>query len=332
MMLSLIIPVHNGERELERCLQAIRDSSRHPDELIVVDDASTDASAEVAQRWGARVIREPHGPRGPARARNDGAQVAQGEILLFVDADVAVHPDTIARLEARLRDDPTLAAVFGSYDDAPTDPGLVSQYKNLQHHWVHQHARPEAQTFWAGCGAVRREAFEAVGGFDTRFASATIEDIEFGLRLHDAGWRILLDADIRCTHLKRWTLARMLRADISGRAIPWSRLIAARGQAPLDLNLDRSARWSGALAWFAVVCCCLAWWWPWLLLLAMLAVAAIIWLNRAFYRFLWQRGGWPLLLVGMALHLAYYLYSTAIFAWFALPKLLWRRVRCAKKA
>lgn len=332
MMLSLIIPVHNGERELGRCLQAICDSSRRPDELIVVDDASTDASAEIARHWGARVIRYSHGPQGPARARNGGAQVARGEILAFVDADVAVHPDTIARLEARLRDDATLAAVFGSYDDAPTDPGLVSQYKNLQHHWVHQHAKPEAQTFWAGCGIVRREAFEAVGGFDTRFASAAIEDIEFGLRLHDAGWRIDLDANILCTHLKRWTLARMLRADISGRAIPWSRLIAARGQAPLDLNLDRSARWSGALAWLAVVSCCLALRWPRLVALTILAVAAVLCLNRTFYRFLWQQGGWHLLLAGIALHLAYYLYSTAIFGWFALPKLLWRRLPHAKKA
>ena len=84
---------------------------------------------------------------------------------------------------------------------------MVSQYRNLLHHFVHQEGNPEASTFWAGCGAVRRAAFDAVAGYDeARFRRPSIEDIELGYRLRRAGYRIRLDRDLQCTHLKRWRL------------------------------------------------------------------------------------------------------------------------------
>src|SRR5690606_27163359 len=101
---------------------------------------------------------------GPARARNRGVQQAQGEIVVFLDADVCAHPDTLARFDEHFRDS-AAAAVMGSYDDSPADPSFVSQFKNLFHHFVHQHSRSEAWTFWAGCGAIRRDIFLASGGF-----------------------------------------------------------------------------------------------------------------------------------------------------------------------
>src|SRR6185436_3746045 len=97
---------------------------------------------------------------GAAAARNAGASEAQATILLFVDADVAVAPGTVARLLAWFETQPDLDAVFGSYDDRPARAGLVSQFRNLLHHYVHQHGNPEAATFWAGFGAVRRDAFD----------------------------------------------------------------------------------------------------------------------------------------------------------------------------
>jgi glycosyltransferase involved in cell wall biosynthesis len=89
--LSLIIPVHNGGGNLQLCLDALAASSRQPDELIMVDDASTDGSGDLARKFGARVIRLEGLPRGPGFARNRGAEVAEGELLAFVDGDVAVH-------------------------------------------------------------------------------------------------------------------------------------------------------------------------------------------------------------------------------------------------
>jgi glycosyltransferase involved in cell wall biosynthesis len=103
---------------LQLCLAAVHAAQPGPLEVLVVDDGSDDGSADVARARGARVLQTPRPKSGPAVARNLGARQARGTILFFVDADVAVSPDVFARLDAAFAD-PTLAAVFGSYDDAP---------------------------------------------------------------------------------------------------------------------------------------------------------------------------------------------------------------------
>lgn len=173
--LAVIIPVHNGGEELRRCLQAVMLSATRPDEVIVVDDASTDGSADIAQRAGAQVVRLSAPTRGPGFARNRGAEIAQGEVLFFVDADVLLHPDTLGLALETLRGDSTLDACFGSYDDAPAAQGSVSQYKNLMHHYVHQHAAENAATFWTGCGAIRKAALQQAGGFGEDHKKPSIE-------------------------------------------------------------------------------------------------------------------------------------------------------------
>ena len=183
MRLSVIVPVHNGGEDLQRCLQGLAVSTRPPDEIIVVDDGSTDDSAAHAAALAARVVATTAGPRGPAYARNRGAEAATGDVLVFVDADVVVHADTLARIEAVLLGEPEVAALFGSYDDDPPARSAASLYKNLLHHHVHQHGEREAGTFWAGCGAVRRAVFLAAGGFDESYSRPSIEDIELGVRL-----------------------------------------------------------------------------------------------------------------------------------------------------
>jgi len=124
----------------------------------VVADGDTDGSWRVAEEYGIQVIRIPT-PGGPARARNLGAGKAKGDILFFVDADVTVPKDAISQVTAAFQEDPGLSAIFGSYDDEPFETNFLSQYKNLFHHYVHQTAKEEASTFWAACGAIRREVF-----------------------------------------------------------------------------------------------------------------------------------------------------------------------------
>jgi glycosyltransferase involved in cell wall biosynthesis len=231
MRLSVIVPVYNGGEHLARCLGAIARSVRPPEEVIVVDDGSTDNSAALAERYGAVVLRVAGAPTGPASARNLGARWSQGDVLVFIDADVAVHPEALARIADHFGDDDGLAALFGSYDDDPPARGLVSRYQNLLHHHVHQHGRPDASTFWAGCGAVRRGPFLACGGFDAEaYPVPSIEDIDFGVRLRRAGYRIRCCPDVLATHWKRWTLASWIRSDISRRAVPWTRLILREGE------------------------------------------------------------------------------------------------------
>ncbi|MCA1815818.1 MAG: glycosyltransferase [Acidobacteria bacterium] len=240
--LSVVVPVHNGGAQLGRCLDALLASDFRDYEIVVVDDGSTDGGASAARARGVEVLALA-ARQGPTAARNRGAARARADIIFFVDADVVVRADTLARVAARFRREPDAAAVFGSYDDAPPAQNFVSQFKNLLHHFVHQDSSAEASTFWTGCGAVRREAFEAVGGFDERrYKRPSIEDIELGHRLRRAGFRIVLDKGLQVTHLKRWTLPSMLRADIFDRALPWSELILRDGWMINDLNRRAPAR------------------------------------------------------------------------------------------
>ncbi len=323
MRLSVIVPVRNGGDDLGRCLQGLVASLRAPDEIIVVDDGSTDGSAACAAAYGARVLATDAGPRGPAHARNCGAGVATGDVLVFIDADVVVHDDTLARMESVFADGPDLQALFGSYDDRPPAPGLASRYKNLQHHYVHQHGNRDAATFWAGCGAIRRTVFLTAGGFDESYRQPSIEDIELGMRLRQAGHRIRLCPAVQATHLKRWTLASLWRTDIYARAVPWTRLILRQAHVPSDLNLGWRSRLGALAAWMMVGFALLA---PALLAagasgwatgmavgVAAASVSAAV-LNADLYLFFLRRQGVGFALGAALLHSAYLLYSSAIFA------------------
>jgi glycosyltransferase involved in cell wall biosynthesis len=310
MRISIIIPVYNNTRDLAECLSAVRAAAKNADtEIIVVDDASTDDTPTVAASMGARVLRLEKNS-GPGAARNFGARHAVGDILFFVDADVVLAPDALERVVSVLDGRREFAAVFGSYDARPRAHGLVSQYRNLLHHFVHQQGNPEASTFWAGCGAIRREIFLAVGGFDAeRFPRPSIEDIELGLRLRQAGHRILLDRDIQGTHLKRWKLRSVIWTDITCRAIPWSRLILNSRETPNDLNLKLGQRVSAALVALAAATLPLALWRVGLLVLPLAALVTVVVLNRDLFAFLRRQRGAAFAIACIPLHLLYFLYS-----------------------
>jgi hypothetical protein len=230
LQLSVIVPVHNGAAVLTESLPAVcaSDLPRSTWELIVVDDASTDDTAAVASEYADKVLRLRGRPHGPAYARNRGCEAARGDILVFVDADVCVHGSTLRQLVQALTDEPDASAVFGAYDTAPRSAGLVSQYRNLLHHYVHTMNAGDADTFWAGCGAIRRAAFIEAGGFDEqRYPRPQIEDIALGYRLRSLGHRLLLRPRIQATHLKHWTLGGVLRSDLFDRGVPWMQLLLA---------------------------------------------------------------------------------------------------------
>jgi glycosyltransferase involved in cell wall biosynthesis len=245
---SIVIPVHNGGPAFAACVDALAGSPAH--EVIVVDDRSSDGSPELAARIGARIVASA-GP-GPAQARNTGAGLATGDVILFLDADVAVHADTVARVRDAFLD-PTLDAIIGSYDDDPGSRDFLSQYRNLLHCYVHQTSSREASTFWSGCGAIRRDVFLAAGGFDAGYERPAIEDIELGYRLTREGRRIALDPGLRVKHLKRWTFWRMLGTDIFDRGVPWTELILRDRNLPNDLNLRLSQRVSLGLVWLMLL-------------------------------------------------------------------------------
>lgn len=324
LSISVIIPVHNGGACLGLCLDALLRAVAPCDcEVLVVDDGSTDDSRLQALKRRVKVLQLAE-RSGPAAARNRGARAAKGSVLLFIDADVLVSPDVLTRVWAHFMADPKLSAVFGSYDDDPADDRLCSQYKNLLHHYMHQQARPQAETFWSGCGAVRRELFLRLGGFDEELWA--VEDVELGYRLSAGGHSILLDKELQVKHLKRWTLKSMLSADIFQRAVPWSKLMLARGRLTDDLNVRKGERVKAAALLLSLLLLPLSllhaiWLVPVALLLGGVLVS-----NRRLYLLFFRRRGVRFALIAALLHLLYYGYSSAVFAlcWSAH---VWKRSR-----
>jgi cellulose synthase/poly-beta-1,6-N-acetylglucosamine synthase-like glycosyltransferase len=229
-------------------LAALGRSKYLPFECIVVDDGSSDDSAQVADEAAVRVLKTGR-QRGPAAARNLGVREALGEILVFLDADVCVHEDALERIADAFASDTTLDAIIGSYDDSPACPGFCSQFRNLMHCFVHQTGRRQASTFWTGCGAVRKYVFVMLGGFDERYRVPSMEDVELGYRMAMAGRKVILDRAVLVKHLKEWRLVEMLRTDVVARGLPWTQLVLRYRKMPNDLNLRWSQRLSVAMAW-----------------------------------------------------------------------------------
>jgi len=231
---SVIIPVYNAISSLDKCLDALEKSRLADFELIVVDDHSTDGSEKIAQERSANFVRLDKNC-GAATARNCGAKLARSELLFFLDADVLVEPDTLDKIMQVFALDPDAAATFCSYQNDTPAKGFASQYKNLLHHYTHQVSGREAATFCGGYGAIRRNVFLQLGGFDERYRA--MEDVELGYRLHQAGHRILLSSAIQLTHTKHYTLASLVWADVFQRAIPWTKIMLQHRIFHRDLNL-----------------------------------------------------------------------------------------------
>lgn len=303
--LSLVVPATKTET-LPQCLAAVAAAAEGPDEVIVIDSP---------------------GEAGPAAARNIGAGRATGDIVAFLDADVLVRPDVFTRMRAAFQAEPELTAIFGSYDDAPADQGWVSGFRNLLHHAVHQSAGGRATTFWSGIGAVRRQAFLASGGYDEgRFERPSIEDVDLGMRLSDAGGRIRLDPRIQGTHLKRWTLRSMVSTDFARRGVPWTTLLLRRRHSSTALNLGWRHRVSALASLGTIALAALG------SLLAVATLVALVALNLTLFRALLRSRGPAQALAGVGLLMVHHLTAAAaVSAGIALHPFRALRARTAKR-
>jgi glycosyltransferase involved in cell wall biosynthesis len=325
--ISVIMPSFNAAHYMARSLPPLIAMRARGEvlEVIVVDDCSTDPSnIEMAARLGARVIRMPKNG-GPGAARNHAVREAQGDIIWLVDADVVAHDDAALKVRAIFQD-PGVAAAFGSYDDRPPADNFASQYKNLVHRYYHQRAALESESFWAGCGAIRADVYRRLGGFDgSRYGRPSIEDIEFGARMREAGLRIRLEPKLLGSHLKQWTLKEVVRTDIFQRAIPWSRLMLS-GRGPRnDLNVSGAERVRAVIAASFIGSLLLA---PLALvssffgylLLAATALVAIA--NFELFAFFAKVRSPVFALAATGWHQVYYVYSAGAYAFCVAEKML----------
>lgn len=277
---TVIVPFHRNVAMLRRVLEPFRDRAATT-ELLVAGDGPIEAWEAVADEFGAERISWPTA-HGPAVARNRAASVARGRYLLFVDGDVIAEPGVVSRIERFFAENPDATGVFGAYDDTPEAPGFISQYRNLQHRYVHVMSGTVARTFWAGLGAIVADPFRAIGGYDERFRRPSVEDIDLGYRLTHAGARIAIDPGLNGKHLKRWTWRSSVVSDVRDRGVPWTQLIQRYGMSA-DLNLSWGLRASVVCAYLTVLLTLAGAWIPFAWRALPLPVALLLALNAPYY-------------------------------------------------
>ncbi len=233
-MISVIIPVHNGGATLRACLEAVFSSntSEGEYEVIVIDDASTDETAEIARDFPCEYVRKDE-REGPAAARNDGAERAKGDLLLFIDADMILAPGALRGVQGAFSD-PEMMACQGVTEKEPFNEGFVPTYRALCNaHFTEKMAEHDFHiTFHTRCGAIRRSVFEELGGFDTSYSDAIVEDEEFGRRVNQK-YRVRVRRAIRGRHREPGLLASLSK--YLSRSYGSARLIVSH-----DLIFDKS--------------------------------------------------------------------------------------------
>jgi len=193
---SVIVPVYNGEASIAGCLEALlrQDYPRSDYEVIVVDDGSTDGTADEVSRYtgsqspAVRCVKQAN--QGPAGARNHGAQAASGDILLFTDSDCSPEPDWISQMVGPLLADPGLAAVKGAYKTRQTSLAARFAQLEFEERYFKLGQQGDIDFVDSYAAAVRGDIFREVGGFDTSFPTANNEDVEFSYRMARLGHRM----------------------------------------------------------------------------------------------------------------------------------------------
>lgn len=225
---SVIIPTYNSADTLDALLCSLAAQTMRDFEVIVVDDASTDDTGAVAARHACHYLRLEEN-RGPAHARNAGASRAEAAWLIYTDADTEFLPETVGVIDAVLKRSDA-DALTGTYAGEPANAGFTPRYKALWEYCIIDRRLTlnsnclAPVTSWAPRpGVVRKAAFDAIGGFTTRFTGADLEDIEFGYRLSEAGYRLYVAPEVRIRHHYPATPARELRA-FARRAALWIRM------------------------------------------------------------------------------------------------------------
>ncbi len=305
-LVSVVIPVHNGEKTIAACLQSVSDSDYRHFEVIVVDDGSTDRTADRTKAFPCQVVRL-RANLGPAAARNKGAEASRGGILFFLDADIVIERSTITRIVQVFNDRPSLSALFCSYHKNTIPTNFASVYKNLLHHYTHQTSREDAATFCGGFGAIRKDALVQLGGFNEDYKH--LEDIELGYRLYRAGHKIRLTKDIQVTHCKQYSLLGLIQSDLMGRAKPWTEIMLEKRVFRSDLNTKGENIISALVAYLMMATLALAVVRPGIWIAVALLCVLFLVLNRGFYLFVLREEGAGFALKAVLMNWFGYLYS-----------------------
>jgi len=207
MRLSVIVPSYNAEQTIQRCLGSITNSSFKDYELIVIDDGSIDGTKDIAGKFPC-VLKILASNRGDGAARNEGARISRGEILVFVDADVAIRKDTLKRISDFFAANTEADAVVGLLSKTHPNKNFFSQYKNLYMNYIFNKVKNPVDFLFTSISAIRKKQFlpfdETIRGYN---------DTELGKRMVREGKIVILDKNLEVIHLKKYTFLSFIKND-----------------------------------------------------------------------------------------------------------------------
>jgi len=292
---SVIIPAYNAARTLPALLESLEAQEFRDFETIVVDDCSTDETAAIAKREGVAYYCLPENS-GPATARNFGVTVSQGAWLVFVDSDMELKHDTMARIAETL-ERTGADALVASYTHTPRNPGFVPRYKALWEYIsidcgvpLNEEGVARIATWAPRPGVVSRKAYDGVGGFNTRFRGADLEDMEFGYRLAEAGYVIVLAPHVRSWHHYPASWQKEM-GDFTRRVALWSGMFAGRKKLESTGEGSPSRALADVFGFLTAPLAVAGFLFPPFWLAMVFAFGLFVTLNRAFVILAWREEG-----------------------------------------
>ncbi|MDZ7640508.1 MAG: glycosyltransferase [Desulfurivibrio sp.] len=332
-LLSVIIPCHNGAATLGACLEALQAAAQpplpaatqcpdqvwplgpHGFEVVVVDDASTDDTAAIGERYPCRLLKLPS-QRGASAARNIGAAAARGKILFFIDADCLVEPTTLQTVIAVADRHGRQWIIGGTYSLTPADRFFCSRWQAaFIHHFESKRQRPDYIATHAMI--IHAATFAASGGFPEDFLPI-IEDVEFSHRLRRQGLALAMEPSLQVRHVFHYTPRRWL-ANAWRKSRYWTiyslsqqDLLSDSGTASHELKLNVAVLATTAL--LLLLWMVLGWLrpeWPaaytlWLAAALVLLIGGNLWWQRRLLATFRRAGGWGFALAAGACYLLLY--------------------------
>ena len=237
-LVSLAIPCYNGAATLGAAIGSALSQSRPPEEVIVVDDGSTDGSGKLAQSFPVRYLRHDC-RRGVAAARNTAWQEAQGDIIIFIDADAIADPRLVETILSGYQDE-EVGGVGGQ--------GIESNIRNSfdrwrKHFWVQTHGPARDDRVWmlmGLCSSFRREALKRVNGFDERLTTNG-EDIDVSIRVRAEQYRLVYLPAAKVYHQRSDDFLSLLK--MVGRHSYWQARVVRERKASSPPLLTNALKW-----------------------------------------------------------------------------------------
>ncbi len=213
MKFSVIIPNYNGEKNLKDCLNSITAQNYKDYEIIVVDDASTDSSCKIVKKYKQVKLIKYKKNKGPASARNKGADYAKGDILLFLDSDVSLPKNCLNLINQRFSKQKNISVIVGLPKHSKKNNNLYTDYFLSRIYHNYSMLSDKIDIIYSTMFAIRKTVFFDVGKFNEKFKSAGIEDTELGNRLYNKGYVIKLLKDSGIIHCKKHSFRSLMKND-----------------------------------------------------------------------------------------------------------------------